>query len=111
MSSEEIPGAVEARPWSPDDGPAPRVTTWPRTNRPALRVYSHGVWRYATIEARQDWADGRVFYQVSVDLRGDTHVTTRLYQWPQPGLRASHAPRPEAAGETGPTPPPTRPRR
>jgi hypothetical protein len=56
----------------------------------AQRVGSHGRWRYAVVEARQDWSDGRVFYRVSVDLRGDTSVTSRLYQWPQPGLRVSH---------------------
>lgn len=41
-----------------------------------------------TVMARQDWADGRVFYQVHVDLLGDTRVSARMYQWPQPGLRA-----------------------
>ncbi|MFF3327775.1 hypothetical protein [Streptomyces sp. NPDC002889] len=40
--------------------------------------------------ARQDWADGRVVYQVAVDLEGTTKVTARLYAWPQPGLRIAH---------------------
>ncbi|MFD5583636.1 hypothetical protein ACFWII_07510 [Streptomyces sp. NPDC127063] len=38
---------------------------------------------------RQDWPDGRVSYQVHVDLYGDTRVSVRMYQWPQPGLRAA----------------------
>lgn len=51
--------------------------------------------------ARQDWADGRVFYQVSVDLRGDTTVTIRMYEWPQPGLRAVREPRQDDTAEQG----------
>ncbi|MEU4492654.1 hypothetical protein AB0F96_04130 [Streptomyces sp. NPDC023998] len=90
MSDETIPEPTEASPWRPEDGPEPKVTVWPKGDRPALRVWSHGTWRYAVVEARQDWSDGRVFYRVSVDLLGDTSVTSRLYQWPQPGLRASH---------------------
>ncbi|MFF9212950.1 MULTISPECIES: hypothetical protein [unclassified Streptomyces] len=39
--------------------------------------------------ARQDWPDGRVCYQVHVDLYGDTRVSVRMYQWLQPGLRAA----------------------
>jgi hypothetical protein len=45
---------------------------------PALRVWSRGRWRWATVTARQDWADGRTVYQVHVDLGGSTSVTTRL---------------------------------
>ncbi|MBV1940829.1 hypothetical protein KUF83_30305 [Streptomyces sp. BV286] len=92
MSSEAIPEPVEARPWRADDGPMPRVTTWPERGCPALGVWSHEAWRYARVMGRQDWADGRVFYQVSVDLRGDTTVSVRLYQWPQPGLRVERRP-------------------
>ncbi|WP_406003257.1 hypothetical protein [Streptomyces sp. NBC_00829] len=29
-------------------------------------------------------------YQVAVDLGGSASVTTRLYAWPQPGLRVGH---------------------
>ncbi|WP_433860217.1 hypothetical protein [Streptomyces kronopolitis] len=91
MSDETIPEPTEARPWrQPEDGPEPKVTTWPPGDRPALRVWSHGKWRYAPVMARQDWADGRVFYQLSVDLTGGTSVTARMYQWPQPGLRVAH---------------------
>ncbi|MEU1502893.1 hypothetical protein [Streptomyces sp. NPDC005732] len=50
--------------------------------------------------ARQDWADGSVHYQVSVDLHGDLLVVLRLYRWPQPGLRVVPDSDPEpAAGE------------
>ncbi|MGW5434481.1 hypothetical protein ACWET9_46445 [Streptomyces sp. NPDC004059] len=44
----------------------PKVTTYPRVGDPALEVFSHGAWRWAPVTARQDWADGRDFYQVSV---------------------------------------------
>ncbi|MFE9993472.1 hypothetical protein [Streptomyces avermitilis] len=89
--SEEIREPEEARPWrGPDDGPWPVVRTWPGGARPALEVWSAGRWWQARVMARQDWADGSVYYQVSVDLRGDTSVTTRLCRWPQPGLRVAH---------------------
>ncbi|MFB6505542.1 hypothetical protein ACFC07_22375 [Streptomyces sp. NPDC056099] len=97
MSSETIPEPVEARPWRPEDGPEPKVTTWPNRDRPALSVWSHGKWRFAPVMARQDWSDGRVFYQVSVDLRGDTMVVARMYQWPQPGLRVALRPGAESS--------------
>ncbi|MFD0501681.1 hypothetical protein [Streptomyces rhizosphaericus] len=90
MSTQEIPEPVEARPWRVEDGPRPRVWVWPHGDRPALEVWSRGRWRYAPVTARQDWADGRRFYQVEVDLRGETSVCVRLYQWPQPGLRTAH---------------------
>lgn len=88
--NDSIPEPVPARPWRPEDGPEPTVWTWPRTDRPALGVWSAGAWRRATVRARQDWADGSVRYQVEVDLRGDTTVVVRLYRWPQPGLRVEH---------------------
>lgn len=77
----------QARPWRPEDGPRPGVWTWPNGERPSLKVWSAGAWRTARVMARQNWADGSVRYQVEVDLRGDTMVTIRTYQWPQPGLR------------------------
>ncbi|MBK6017723.1 hypothetical protein [Streptomyces sp. MBT53] len=89
-TAEEIPEPVTARPWRREDGPRPKVTTWPPGRRPALAVWSGGAWRTAPVMARQDWADGRVFYQVEVDLRGDTLVSCRMYQWPQPGLRRAY---------------------
>jgi hypothetical protein len=76
-----------ARPWRPDDGLKPKVWTWPRTDRPALWVRSHGAERYAPVLALQEWADGAVCYQVEIDPHGDRRVGMRLYRWPQPGLR------------------------
>ncbi|MFE2181395.1 hypothetical protein [Streptomyces sp. NPDC059455] len=80
-----------ARPWRPEDGPGAEVWTWPYGDRPALEVWSAGRWRYASVMARQNWADGSVRYQVEVALRGDTMVTVRTYQCPQPGLRKGRA--------------------
>ncbi|MFF4543679.1 hypothetical protein ACFY1J_05440 [Streptomyces sp. NPDC001406] len=85
-----IPEPEAARPWRPEDGPKPEVWTWPNADRPSLKVWSAGAWRSARVMARQNWADGSVRYQVEVDLRGDTMVTIRTYQWPQPGLRKAH---------------------
>lgn len=94
--SEEIPEPEAARPWrGPEDGPWPVVRTWPAGAGPALEVWSAGRWRYAPVLARQDWADGSVYDQVSVDLRGETSATTRMYRWPQPGLRVAHGSRSE----------------
>ncbi|WP_324787060.1 hypothetical protein [Streptomyces sp. H51] len=82
------------------------MRTYPRIDGPALQVWSAGKWRWAPVLARQDWADGRVFYQVSVDLTGSTTVTIRLYEWPQPGLRAAPQPTPgTGSGDTTQTPP------
>lgn len=87
------------------------MRTYPRAGGPALKVWSGGKWRWAPVMARQDWTDGRVFYQVSVDLTGSTCVTTRLYQWPQPGLRIAQPPTaPTSSGDDAmPTPPTGRP--
>ncbi|MFD5589336.1 hypothetical protein ACFWII_36805 [Streptomyces sp. NPDC127063] len=112
MSAEEIPEPVPARPWRPEDGPRPKVTTWAAGSEPALMVWSHGRWRYAPVMARQDWADGRVFYQVHVDLLGDNRVSHRMYQWPQPGLRTFPGSERRTGPETGDLPrPPRRPSR
>ncbi|GAA2236183.1 hypothetical protein [Streptomyces indiaensis] len=93
MSTKQIPEPVVSRPWRSEDGPRPRVTTWPYGKGPVLAVWSHGKWRDATVQARQDWADGTVHYQVEVDLRGDRNASTRMYRWPQPGLRDMRQPR------------------
>ncbi|GAA4759447.1 hypothetical protein GCM10023329_00240 [Streptomyces sanyensis] len=74
-------------------GPRRRCGPWPPGDRSTLKVWSHGAWRYAPVRARQDFPDGRVVYQVDIDLRGDTSVTTRSYAWPQPGLRREHGTR------------------
>ncbi|MEW2260617.1 hypothetical protein [Streptomyces sp. NPDC047869] len=55
-----IPDAQQAR--RSEDGPRPEVWTWPRTDRPALRVMSGGKWRHAPVLARQN---------DEVDLLGD----------------------------------------
>jgi hypothetical protein len=86
----EIPEPEPSRPWREEDGPQPEVWAWPAGARPALKVWSAGKWRYAPVEARQNWADGSVRYQVEVDLQGDTEITFHLYRWPQPGLRMCH---------------------
>lgn len=65
---------------------------WPRRDRPALWVWAGGQKRRAQVKAKQVWADGSVYYQVEVDLQGDTRVTVRLYRWPQPGLSVAYAP-------------------
>lgn len=85
-----IPEPEPSRPWRTEDGPPPKVWTWPNDDRPALRVWSAGRWRYAPVLARQDWADGTVRYQVEVDLRGTTSITSCTYVWPQEGLRVAH---------------------
>ncbi|MEU2380348.1 hypothetical protein [Streptomyces misionensis] len=93
MSSEDVPEPVEARPWTAEDGPWPAVTVYPAADRPALWVWSAGRWRRGEVYARQiwrpsaRWPQGRLVYQVSVDLRGDALVRLALYEWPQPGLR------------------------
>ncbi|WP_329438804.1 hypothetical protein OG906_34110 [Streptomyces sp. NBC_01426] len=89
MSADEPVEPVALRPWGPQDGPAPRVWTWPAGDRPALAVWSCGAWRFAPVKSRQDHADGRVVYQVAIDADGSTSVLSRLYQWPQPGLRVA----------------------
>lgn len=88
MSTIEEP--QPALPWRPQDGPAPEVWTWPADDRPALEVWSAGRWRYAPVRQQQNWADGTIRYQVEVDLHGTASVTTRMYQWPHPGLRLAH---------------------
>jgi hypothetical protein len=107
-TSDSIPEPEPARPWRREDGPEPKVTTYPQVGDPVLWVWSHGAWRWAPVTARQDWADGRVIYQVSVDLDGTTSVTHRNYPWPQPGLRIAARTTQQATGDGMPTPPPSR---
>ncbi|MBG7704850.1 hypothetical protein HCJ76_44015 [Streptomyces sp. MC1] len=84
------PDAVPARPWGPGDGRRPVVWTWPATDPPALWVWSDGRPRRATVLAKQVWESGATYYQVAVDLHGDTTTRIMLYQWPQPGLQVAH---------------------
>lgn len=83
------PEPTEARPWRSEWGTPPRVTVYHRVWGPALYVWLQGRWRYAVVMARQDWAEGGVYYQVSLKMRdGDRYC--RTYRWPQPGLRVAH---------------------
>ncbi|WP_146046266.1 hypothetical protein [Streptomyces cahuitamycinicus] len=88
--SGDVAEPMEARPWRPENGAKPLVRTWPHRDPPALWVWSKGRWRWATVMARQDWPDGRIAYQVRVDLDGSTCVRARTYWWPHPGLRVAH---------------------
>jgi hypothetical protein len=56
----EVADAVPCRPWSPEDGPPPEVTSWPYGQRPGVWVRTGGCWRWGTVEARQDggWHGG-----------------------------------------------------
>ncbi|MFH9970208.1 hypothetical protein ACH4PR_55150 [Streptomyces mirabilis] len=90
--SEDAVEPEQARPWRAEDGPRPRVQTWPSSERPALWVWSCGAWRWARVVARQDWPDGRIAYQVEIDAAGTTSVSTRAYWWPQSGLRVARSP-------------------
>ncbi|GAA2321396.1 hypothetical protein GCM10010234_79040 [Streptomyces hawaiiensis] len=49
--------------------------------------------RIGSGDQNQLWVDGTVRHQVEADLRGDTTVSIRMYQWPQQGLRAMRRPR------------------
>lgn len=88
------PDAVEARPWAPADGPQPTVRVYLPDARPGLWVRAAGEWRYGMVTGRQDHPDGRVVYQVDVQLPderdGIIGSRSRLYEWPQPGLKAAH---------------------
>jgi hypothetical protein len=85
------------------------VWTWPCMDQPALWLWSRGRWRWAIVRARQDWPDGRVAYQVAVDLDGSTAVRTQAYWWPHEGLRVAHrsaAPASRKPGQGGSMPAP-----
>ncbi|GGY16920.1 hypothetical protein GCM10010358_80640 [Streptomyces minutiscleroticus] len=56
----DLPEPEPPRPWHPEEGPEPRVRTWPPGDRPALAVWAHGAWHYAPVTARQDFADGSI---------------------------------------------------
>ncbi|MFI8370954.1 hypothetical protein [Streptomyces sp. NPDC085466] len=99
--------ATEARPWRPEDGAWPQVKTWPVYGRPAIRVRAGGRWRRGTVLSRQDWADGRVFYQVSYDP-GTYSEVARLFEWPQPGLQPIGLPAPAGHGALPAPPTPSR---
>ncbi|WP_301128624.1 hypothetical protein [Streptomyces cacaoi] len=76
--SEEEPDAVEAPPWRPDLGPEPRMRRY--DTPPLLLVRIEGRWRRCVVEARSDWADGRVAYHVELTLPG-VGTVYRTYWW------------------------------
>lgn len=71
----------QAPPWRPEHGPPPKVWTWPPGDRPALRVWANGAWRYAAVTARHDYEDGRYAYHVEIDVDGSASVKHRAYWW------------------------------
>ncbi|MEU3760973.1 MULTISPECIES: hypothetical protein [Streptomyces] len=75
--------------------------TWPLADPPVLWLRSRGRWRWATVRARQNWADGRVAYQVLVDLDGSAAMVTRAYWWPQQALWVAHRSASPASREPG----------
>ncbi|AXK34656.1 hypothetical protein DVA86_20395 [Streptomyces armeniacus] len=83
---EAVRNALEARPWRPEDGPAPRVWLYPYGRRPALRIRVAGRWRHCLVHARQDYPDGRTAYQVEIALSassdGIVGTYIRTYWWP-----------------------------
>ncbi|MEV0779160.1 hypothetical protein [Streptomyces sp. NPDC050428] len=79
----------QAPPWREEHGPRPATRSWDYGDRPALEVRLEGKWRYCTVGARADWADGRVAYHVDVPAPSGGGWTHRAYWWPQDGLRAA----------------------
>lgn len=79
--------AVEAPPWNAAQGPPPTVQTWPRTSRPALRIWIRGQWRRCPVIALQHYADGRRAVQVDVHLDSDTSYQARTYRWDPAAMR------------------------
>ncbi len=76
-----IPEPEQAPPWRPEHGPQPTVWTWPPGDRPGLRIWANGAWRYAAVTARHDYEDGRVAYHVLIDVDGSTSIKHRAYWW------------------------------
>ncbi|PBC72306.1 MULTISPECIES: hypothetical protein [unclassified Streptomyces] len=83
--------AVEATPWAPGQGPSPTVQTWPRTSRPALRVFIRGQWRRCPVIAVHRYRDGRTAVQVDVHLDSDTSYQARTYRWDPDAMRIAAA--------------------
>jgi hypothetical protein len=114
--SGEIAEPVQARPWRQEDGPEPTVKVYPHVGYPVVEVWSAGQWRRARVRARQMWArsakwpNGRLVYQVDVDLLGNATVRMVAYEWPQDGLRLAERPSQDATGaDSLPRPPERRP--
>ncbi|MFF7365399.1 hypothetical protein [Streptomyces sp. NPDC008125] len=78
---------LERQPWSPEQGPPPRVTAYPAGRRPGMYVWNGTTWVHCSVEARHDWPDGEITYMVSGPLAGAPgHIVIRTYVWPH-GLR------------------------
>lgn len=93
MNTEQQ-SAVEARPWRSEDGPEPAVTVYRRGAQPLLDVFAEGRWRRCSVLARQNWADGRVAYQVEIQLVRDgvEGMFVRAYWWDAGVMRPVHVP-------------------
>ncbi|MFE2973321.1 hypothetical protein [Streptomyces sp. NPDC059258] len=89
--NEEIPDAVEQRPWTEADGPEPDVHIYPHESKPGLYIKSDGKWLRAVVDARHIHPDRGVSYQCSVSLGTGANVA-RTYQWGQPGVRYAYGP-------------------
>jgi hypothetical protein len=94
--SDDIPNAVEQRPWQPSDGPKPSVHVYPHRHQPALLIRRGGEWRPGRAIGRQRWADGGYVYQVEVNAGLGASII-RTYRWPQPGVRLMDEPQDDAA--------------
>ncbi|MGW1210701.1 hypothetical protein ACWD5F_13825 [Streptomyces sp. NPDC002499] len=46
----------------------------------SIVVQATGRRRCGQVMAKEMWADGSVYYQLELDVHGDTRVTPRLYQ-------------------------------
>ncbi|MEU0991238.1 hypothetical protein [Streptomyces sp. NPDC005953] len=88
--------AVEAVETPPHPaGDAPRTHVYPGNSQPALWVYAEGRWRWATVQARQTYRDGRVVYLVNLTLTGVDGIEgvyARSYAWGQDALEVAHMP-------------------
>lgn len=74
--------AVEVPPWDPGQGPPPVVKTFPGRERPFLWVFVETVWRSAVVQARHTYADGRVAYEVELQLSSaGPGLVVRAYWW------------------------------
>ena len=87
----------QAPPWRPEHGPPPTVWTWPLGHAPGMFVRANGRWRYAWVQARHEYRDGRTVYHVHVDLDRSLMIRSRFYYWPQDRLRWAHPGRAEAS--------------
>ncbi|MCF3101411.1 hypothetical protein IPZ58_07435 [Streptomyces roseoverticillatus] len=89
MTEPEPVDAQEAPPWSPEQGPWPRVRTWPPAEKPGLYIRVNGRWYHCWVLARHDYADGRMAYQVDIKLPGHDGPVSRMYWWDPRAMRAA----------------------